>query len=90
VTLLDPGAISLAEARMRNLKIGFELMLTPMLRGLDDARKKHVEILKRCAEWFDQGVLQVNVSHLLRLDQASEAHHLIGAGHMTGKIVLEI
>ena len=90
VTLLDPGAISLAEARMRNLKIGFELMLTPMLRGLDDARKKQVDILKRCAEWFDQGVLQVNVGHLLRLEQASEAHHLIGAGHMTGKIVLEI
>lgn len=90
VTLLDPGAISLAEARMRNLKIGFELMLTPMLRGLDDARKKQVDILKCCAEWFDQGVLQVNVSHLLRLEQASEAHQLIGAGHMTGKIVLEI
>jgi NADPH2:quinone reductase len=90
VTLLDPGAISLAEARMRNLKIGFELMLTPMLRDLDDARKKQVDILKRCAELFDQGVLQVNVSHLLRLEQASEAHHLIGAGHMTGKIVLEI
>ncbi|MCL7419295.1 MAG: zinc-dependent alcohol dehydrogenase family protein [Methylobacter sp.] len=90
VTLLDPGAISLAEARMRNLKIGFELMLTPMLRGLDDARNKQVDILKRCAEWFDQGVLQVNVSHLLRLEQASEAHDLIGAGHMTGKIVLEI
>ncbi|MFZ2406197.1 MAG: zinc-binding dehydrogenase, partial [Methylobacter sp.] len=32
VTLLDPGELSLAEARMRNLLIGFELMLTPMLR----------------------------------------------------------
>jgi NADPH2:quinone reductase len=42
VTLLDPGELSLAEARMRNLLIGFELMLTPMLRDLPEARDKHV------------------------------------------------
>ncbi|MGR9074372.1 MAG: zinc-dependent alcohol dehydrogenase family protein, partial [Gammaproteobacteria bacterium] len=45
VTLLNPGRIDLQEARMRNLKIGFELMLTPMLRNLDAARDKHVKIL---------------------------------------------
>lgn len=90
VTLLDPGMISLAEARMRNLKIGFELMLTPMLRALDDAREQHIEILKQCAELIEQGDLMVNVSHVLRLDQAGEAHKLMATGHMTGKIVLEI
>jgi NADPH2:quinone reductase len=90
VTLLDPGMISLAEARMRNLKIGFELMLTPMLRELDAARAKHVEILKQCAELIEQGDLKVNVSHVLRLDQAADAHKLLAEGHMTGKIVLEM
>ena len=34
ITLLDPGELNLGEARMRNLLIGFELMLTPMLRDL--------------------------------------------------------
>jgi NADPH2:quinone reductase len=90
VTLLDPGLISLAEARMRNLKIGFELMLTPMLRELDAAREKHVEILKQCAELIDRGDLKTRVSHVLKLDQAADAHKLLGEGHMAGKVVLEI
>ena len=38
VTLLDPGELNLSEARMRNLLIGFELMLTPMLRDLPESK----------------------------------------------------
>jgi NADPH2:quinone reductase len=72
------------------LKIGFELMLTPMLRELDAARAKHVEILKQCAELIEQGDLKVNISHVLRLDQAADAHKLLAEGHMIGKIVLEM
>lgn len=90
VTLLDPGTLNWSEARMRNLKIGFELMLTPMLRGLDSARDKHVDILKRCAEWMDSGQLRVSVGQRLPLEQAAEAHRLIEEGHAQGKIVLEI
>ncbi|MBU2572128.1 MAG: zinc-dependent alcohol dehydrogenase family protein [Gammaproteobacteria bacterium] len=90
VTLLDPGALNWSEARMRNLKIGFELMLTPMLRDLDAARDKHVEILNRCAEFIEFGNLRGVVGHCLSLNQAAEAHRLIGEGHTQGKIVLEI
>lgn len=90
VTLLDPGAISLAEARMRNLKIGFELMLTPMLRGLDRRRDEHIAILEQCAEWIDQGKLKSHISHLLELKEVAEAHRLIEQGHTMGKIVLKI
>ncbi|MGR9014455.1 MAG: zinc-dependent alcohol dehydrogenase family protein [Gammaproteobacteria bacterium] len=90
VTLLDPGELNLAEARMRNLLIGFELMLTPMLRDLPEARDKHVEILKRCAQWFDQGLLKTHISKQLPLEEAANAHELIGAGHSTGKIVLTV
>lgn len=90
VTLLDPGSLNWAEARMRNLTIGFELMLTPMLRNLDSARDKHIEILNRCAEYIDSGSLRVVISHRLSLDQAGEAHRLIGEGHTEGKIVLQI
>ena len=90
VTLLDPGPLDLSEARMRNLKIGFELMLTPMLRGLDSARDRHIAILKQCAEWINDGKLRVEVSCRLPLDKADEAHRLIGEGHSQGKIVLEI
>ncbi|MBL6987238.1 MAG: zinc-dependent alcohol dehydrogenase family protein [Methylobacter sp.] len=90
VTLLDPGELNLAEARMRNLLIGFELMLTPMLRDLPEARDKHVEILKQCAQWFDQGLLKTHISNQLPLEEAAKAHELIGAGHSTGKIVLTV
>jgi NADPH2:quinone reductase len=90
VTLLDPGAISLAEARMRNLRIGFELMLTPMLRNLDAQRDKHVEILNCCAALIDQGRLRLHVAKTLPLNEAAEAHRLMETGHAQGKIVLNI
>lgn len=90
VTLLDPGELNLAEARLRNLLIGFELMLTPMLRNLDTARDKHVEILNQCRQWIDEGRLKIHVSQQLPLEQAAQAHQLIEAGHTTGKIVLSI
>ena len=90
ITLLDPGELNLSEARMRNLLIGFELMLTPMLRDLPEARDKHVEILNQCAEWADKGLLRVHVSKLLPLTEAAYAHQLIEEGHTVGKIVLSI
>jgi NADPH2:quinone reductase len=90
VTLLDPGELSLAEARMRNLLIGFELMLTPMLRDLPEARDKHVEILKQCAQWVDSGLLKTHISKQLPLAEAAKAHELIETGHSTGKIVLTV
>jgi NADPH2:quinone reductase len=90
VTLLDPGELNLSEARMRNLLIGFELMLTPMLRDLPEARRRHVDILNQCAQWADKGLFKPHVSHQLPLAEAAEAHRLIEAGHTTGKIVLSI
>lgn len=90
VTLLDPGELSLAEARLRNLLIGFELMLTPMLRDLPEARDRHVEILKQCAQWLEKGLLKTHISRQLPLAEAAKAHELIETGHSTGKIVLTV
>jgi NADPH:quinone reductase len=90
ITLLDPGEMNLGEARMRNLLIGFELMLTPMLRDLLEARDKHVEILNQCARWADKGLLKLHISKQFSLQEAAEAHKLIEAGPTIGKIVLSI
>ena len=90
VTLLGVTDTDLTEARMRNLLIGFELMLTPMLRDLEEARANHVQILRECAALIDQGLLRPYVGHELPLHQAAEAHSRIEAGHTTGKIVLSI
>jgi NADPH:quinone reductase len=90
ITLLGLHDIDLTEARMRNLLIGFELMLTPMLRDLDEARDKHVQILEQCALWIDEGLLKPHIGQQFSLHQAAEAHSLIEAGHTTGKLVLSI
>jgi NADPH:quinone reductase len=90
ITLLGVSDSDLTEARMRNLLIGFELMLTPMLRDLDEARDKHVQILQQCALWIDEGLLRPHISHQFPLQQAAEAHSLIEAGHTVGKIVLSV
>ena len=90
ITLLDPGELNLAEARLRNLLIGFELMLTPMLRDLPEARDKHIEILNQCRSIIEHGRLKSHVSQVLPLHQASLAHEGIEAGHTQGKIVLEM
>lgn len=88
VTILDPGEQDWSEARMRNLTIGFELMLTPMLRDLHAARDKHVDILRQCASWIEQGQLRIHVDAQLPLEEAAKAHAMIEAGHTQGKIVL--
>lgn len=90
VTLLDPGVVNLAEARLRNLLLGFELILTPMLKDLPEARDKHIEILNQCAGYADQGLLKAHISAALPLAEAAKAHEMIENGHTTGKIVLSL
>ncbi|MEA3275088.1 MAG: zinc-dependent alcohol dehydrogenase family protein [Pseudomonadota bacterium] len=89
VTILDPGPdVDWKEARNRNLRIGFELMLTPMLRNLPQARAHQGEILRRCGEWIDGGELHIHVSDTFPLERAADAHRLIEQGHVQGKLVL--
>ncbi|HFD78932.1 MAG TPA: alcohol dehydrogenase [Gammaproteobacteria bacterium] len=89
VTLLDPGSgIEWKEARNRNLRIGFELMLTPMLENLPAAREHQGEILDRCAAQADEGRLSIVVTQRFPLEQAAEAHRQIETGHTRGKLVL--
>lgn len=92
VTLLqsscDAGAHKLA--RLRNLGLHYELMLAPMFLGLHAARVHQREILEEGARLIEEGKLKVHVSEVLPLAQAAEAHRRIGAGHTTGKIVLQI
>jgi len=89
VTLLQPPADSdWKVARIRNLSISLELMLTPMYDGLTDARTHQAEILEQASRLFDQETLKIQVSHTLPLAEAAQAHRLIEQGGMVGKIVL--
>lgn len=91
VTILQPGPdLDWTEARTRNLRIGFELMLTPMLRDLPSARERQCEILRRCADWIDREELRIEVAETFPLERAADAHRRIEEGHTTGKLVLSM
>ncbi len=89
VTLLQPDAdVNWKVARMRNLRISLELMLSPMYFGWSAAQAHQAEILRECAALFDAGKLRIHLGHMLPLAQAAEAHRLIEQGSLQGKIVL--
>jgi NADPH2:quinone reductase len=89
VTLLAPDATTdWAIARTRNLRVSFELMLTPMLKGLDSGRLHQAAILRQCGEWFDQGRLRIEVHKTFPLAAAADAHRYLERGSMVGKLVL--
>jgi NADPH2:quinone reductase len=83
--------ISLADsqlARLRNLSLCYELMLTPQVMDMHQERVDQRKVLELCASLVDGGQIKVHVSHRLPLEQAAEAHRMIESGHTTGKIVL--
>lgn len=92
VTILEPD-IKIGDfknARMRNLRISLELMLTPMLQGLVYEQEQQAKILQQCAVLIDQGKLKIHVNKTFALSNASSAHRLLEAGSMKGKLVLNI
>jgi NADPH2:quinone reductase len=91
VTILAPSQDSnWVTARNRNLRISFELMLTPMLEGLVELQQAQAKILAECAQLIDRGDLKIQLSQTLPLADAATAHRLIESGSMLGKIALEI
>ncbi|MGJ5673669.1 MAG: zinc-dependent alcohol dehydrogenase family protein [Nostochopsis sp.] len=91
VTILEPNANTVWKtARNRNLRIGLELMLTPILEGMVEGQQHQAEILAECAKYIDAGKLKIHVSHELPLAEAAKAHQLIESGSTTGKIVLVV
>ncbi len=75
-------------ARLRNLSLCYELMLTPQVMKLHPERVRQRKILEQGAQLVEAGKLGVLVSHKLPLENAAEAHRLIEQGSVIGKIVL--
>ncbi|MBI4807375.1 MAG: zinc-dependent alcohol dehydrogenase family protein [Nitrosomonadales bacterium] len=83
--------LSLADsqlARLRNLSLCYELMLTPQVMHMNEDRVRQRKLLEQAAAMVDAGKLGVQITHRLPLALAAEAHRLIEVGGMTGKIVL--
>jgi NADPH2:quinone reductase len=91
VTLIQiPEAVEWKTARLKNLRISQELMLSPVIFDLHEQRLHQTGILEQCCALFETGKLQVKVSKQLPLEQATEAHRLIERGDTFGKVVLTI
>ena len=92
ITLLATplAAEDVQQARLRNLSICYELMLTPQLMKLHDERIRQRKILEQGAQLVEAGKLGVLVSYALPLEKAAEAHRIIEHGGVSGKIILTI
>jgi NADPH:quinone reductase len=91
VTLLDSAPeTDWKTARSRNLRLSFELMLTPLLKGLVTAQQHQVDILTQAAQWIDAGQLKIHLGKTFPLGAAADAHRFLEAGSVTGKVSLLI
>jgi NADPH:quinone reductase len=91
VTILQPAAdTNWSEARKRNIRFSFELMLTPVLLELEDAKLHQGEILRQCAALFDENKLAIELAKTFSLSAASAAQDFLERDHPIGKIVLTI
>jgi NADPH:quinone reductase len=75
-------------ARLRNLSLCYELMLTPQVMKQHDERIRQRKILEHCTQLIEDGKIGVLVSYALPLAEVQQAHHLIEQGDVTGKIIL--
>ncbi|NEQ25418.1 MAG: zinc-binding dehydrogenase, partial [Microcoleus sp. SIO2G3] len=91
VTILAPAAdTDWKTARDRNHRLSLELMLTPQVQTLAAGERHQAEILRQCADRFDQGKLKIQIQQVFPLAEAASAHRLLEAGGLTGKLVLAI
>lgn len=91
VTLLQPEAeLNWKKARLHNLSLHTELMLSPMLYNWQDALIHQREILEQSARFMLDGRLQIKIQECFDLAKASHAHRLLECGGVTGKLVLNI
>jgi NADPH:quinone reductase len=91
VTILQPPAdMNWSESRLRNIRFSFELMLTPVILDLGEAKQHQGEILRRCAALIDEGRLKIEVSRLFDLNDAAVAQRYLEEQHPAGKLVLKV
>ena len=91
ITLLQPDATTdWTVARQRNLRITYELMLTPMFYALRERQRRQAEILEQATRLFDTGKLRIHVERCYPLAEAAQAHRDLAQGGITGKLVLAI
>ncbi|NBQ67561.1 MAG: alcohol dehydrogenase [Nitrosomonadaceae bacterium] len=91
VTILQPSPDNdWSEARKRNVRFSLELMLSPVLLELEEAKRHQGEILRQCAALFDDNKLTVKIARTFALADAAAAQQYLEKNHPAGKITLAL
>ena len=93
VVTLDEINVSKDEAglaKLRNLSLSYELMLTPMHFKMHDARVRQTSMLAEAARLIDAGKIKVVVNNIFSLGEIDQAHQIVEGGHSVGKTVIKI
>ncbi len=77
-------------AKLRNLTLSYELMLTPMHFKINLARVKQRKMLEEAAKLIDSGKIKIYINKVFSLKEIGEAHKVVEAGHSRGKSVIKI
>jgi len=77
-------------AKLRNLSLSYELMLTPIHFKMHGARVRQTEMLENAARLIDDEKIKVFVNNVFGLDEVEQAHQIVEDGHSTGKTVIKI
>jgi NADPH2:quinone reductase len=90
---LDEINFSKAEAgvaKLRNLTLSYELMLTPMHFKMHAARIRQTRMLEEAARLIEAGQIKVYVNNIFGLEEVAQAHQIVESGHSIGKTVIKI
>lgn len=99
--IIDGVYFGTYEPSLAHLTPGGRLVILPSLADLEPARAQGVEAsipqiapdrgrLEALAEQVADGRLQVEVSHVLSLEEVARAHEIVETGHAQGKVVLDV
>ena len=77
-------------AKLRNLTLSYELMLTPMHFKMHEARVRQTGMLETAVRLIDDGQIKVHVNNIFTLDEIAQAQHNVESGHSVGKTVIKI
>lgn len=79
-----------ALAKLRNLSLSYELMLTPLHFKLHAERVRQTGLLEKAAQLIDAGEIKLVVNHIFNMDDIARAHQIVEDGHSVGKTVIRI
>jgi NADPH2:quinone reductase len=77
-------------AKLRNLSLSYELMLTPIHFKMHDARVRQTAMLEEATGLIDAGKIKVFVTNVFSLGEIAQAHDIVEGGHSIGKTVIKI